>query len=55
MDVLEAAIKWADRAHFANPSGPDNWRHWSDEHDQDLINAVAVLTGRPEINNKEKP
>ena len=53
--VITAAVIWADRAHFLNPSGPENWRRWSDEHDQELINAVAVLTGRPQINNKEKP
>ncbi len=53
--VITAAVIWADTAHFLNRSGPENWRNWSDTHDQNLINAVAVLTGRPQINVKETP
>ena len=52
--VIAAAVIWADLAHFVNPLGRENWRHWADEKDEDLINAVAVLTGRPRIDNKEK-
>ena len=53
LDVVTAAIAWAEMAHFANPSGLENWRNWSDVPDQDLINAVAVLTGRPTIESRK--
>lgn len=51
--VMRAALAWVDRAHLRNPSGLENWRNWSDEHDQALINAVLAYRGLPPLERRE--
>lgn len=51
--VMRAALAWVDRAHLQNPSGLENWRNWSDDHDQALINAVLAYRGLPPLEVKK--
>lgn len=51
--ILAAAFEWVNRAHLENPGGPENWRNWSDEHDQNLINAVLAYRGLPLLEVKK--
>jgi hypothetical protein len=51
--VHAAALAWVDRAHLKNPSGLENWRNWSDEHDQNLIDAVLAYRGLPPLERKQ--
>lgn len=47
--VLDAALAWVDQSRTHNPSGPENWRNWADDHDVDLINAVLAYRGLPPL------
>lgn len=51
--IIKAALAWVDRAHLKNPMGPENWRNWSDDHDQDLIDAVLAYKGLPPLERKK--
>jgi hypothetical protein len=51
--ILAAAFEWVDRAHLKNPGGPENWRNWSDDHDQALINAVLAYRGLPPLEREK--
>jgi hypothetical protein len=50
--VLNAALAWVDHAHLKNPSGPENWRNWVDDHDVTLIDAVLAYRGLPPLERK---
>jgi len=50
--VIEAALRWTDRAHLKNASGPENWRNWADDHDIALINAVLAYRGMEPLERK---
>lgn len=51
--VIEAATAWVDHAHENNPAGPENWRHWADNHDIALINAVRAMRGQQPLEGKD--
>lgn len=52
-EVVDAAKSWADRVHFMNPAGLENWRNWADEHDIKLLNAILAYEGLPPLEPKK--